>query len=717
MQKNALRAASIRAEAVPAPQCTPETVLVANCHSMISPGTESTAVGSSKRDMVVKAINDKEIRQSLVDMVVQDGVQKTSDRVQYEMTKWTPLGYSGAGIAIEVGENISGIRQGDLVAYAGQGHAEIIRASKRLCVPVPPGVSSSEASLVALGGIALQAVRRSEVSVGDTVALIGLGLVGQLVAQLLQNAGVRVFATDILEPRLKIAEQCGVEDARMGGEAATRGILDATRGMGVDGVIICAGTSKPLLELSCKLARERGRITIVGGGPIDVPRNDFYMKELDLVISRSYGPGRYDSSYEQSGIDYPYAYVRWTEQRNMEEFLRLIQVGKVKVAPLITHEFALDDAQAGYSLLMERPNECLGIVLKYKDYAGGHEGKPTTTVELTKAANTVSGSTLRVAAIGCGAFARQFHLPNIKSSERYSLQALVTSTAQSAKEFGKLYGAGNCSTDPAIVWQDDSVDAAMIFTRDLTHAAFAEAALKSGKHVFCEKPLAVNRDECLGLLATGSDLVCMTGFNRRFAPMMQTAKSILDGTSGPKQITYRVNAGSLPNTSWILDPAQSAGRIIGEACHFVDLFRWIVGSEPVRVSATSTGSAQAAVAIQDVTATFEFPDTSTAVLIYSSLGTSKFGKERLEVFAGGSAIAINDYRTLTVRGASEKDVKHRRIDKGHAEELQHFADAVQGKVEPLIGLRDGIQATMCCLAILESIRTREPVNIDFLTAE
>ncbi|TWT81149.1 1,5-anhydro-D-fructose reductase [Planctomycetes bacterium CA13] len=711
MQKNVLRAAAVHAEEVPAPRCNSSSVLVANCHSIISPGTESTAVGSSKRDMVVKAIGDKEIRDSVVDMLVQDGVQKTSERVQYEMTKWTPLGYSGAGIAIEVGSDISGIRQGDLVAYAGQGHAEIIHASKRLCVPVPPGVTSREACLVAIGSIALQAVRRSQVSVGDTVALIGLGLVGQLVAQLLQNAGVRVFATDLLQSRVDIAKQCGVEDARIGSESATRAILDATRGMGVDGVVICAATSNPLLQLACKMARERGRITIVGGGPIEVPRHDFYMKELDLVISRSYGPGRYDTSYEESGIDYPYAYVRWTEQRNMEEFLRLIQTGKVKAAPLITHEFELEEANAGYALLMERPNDCLGIALKYD----GHQPVESPPyIGLTPATDTVSGSRLRVAAIGCGAFARQFHLPNIKASNQYSLEALVASTAQSAKEFGNLYGASKCSTDASSVWQDERVDAAMIFTRDLTHATFAEAALVSGKHVFCEKPLAVNRDECLRLLATPSNLVCMTGFNRRFAPMMQTVKSLLEDKQGPKQITYRVNAGSLPATSWVLDPGQSAGRIVGEACHFVDLFRWLVGCDPTRVSAITTGTAEAVHAIQDVTATFEFPDGSTAVLVYSSLGTSKFGKERLEVFAGGTAIAIDDFRSLTVRGGSDKDVKHRRIDKGHGQELKHFADVVQGKSKPSIQLRDGIQATMCCLAILESIRTRTPIDVEFL---
>lgn len=716
MQKNAMSAATICTEEMPVPACSSGSILVANCYSMISPGTESTAVGSSKRDMVVKALSDKEIRQSVVDMVVQDGFRKTVDRVQYEMTKWTPLGYSGAGIAIDVGSQVTGIRVGDLVAHAGQGHAEIIRAAKNLCVPVPNGVSASEAAPVALGSIALQAVRRSEVGVGDTVALIGLGIVGQLAGQLLQSAGARVFATDLLDSRISIATQCGMVTAMRGGENATQMMMDATGGMGVDCVVICAGTNPALLQLACKLARERGRIVIVGGGTLEVPRHDFYMKELDLVISRSYGPGRYDARYEENGVDYPYAYVRWTEQRNMVEFLRLVQAGKVNIKPLITHEFELDQAPDGYRQLMDKPDECMGILLKYPESTG----KPLRrSLELRPASPLkTTGEVVGLGVIGCGAFARQFHLPNIKASTRYDLRTLVASTAQSAKEFGLLYAAQRCATDTAEVWNDSQIDATMLFTRDTSHASLACKALTAGKHVFCEKPLAVNREECLSLLeaSASGDRLCMTGFNRRFAPMLQQVKSIVTTKQGPKQLYYRVNAGSLPHTSWILDPAQSAGRIIGEACHFIDLFRWLVGDEPIRVTAVTTGVHKADHEIQDVNAIFEFPDHSTATLLYSSIGTSKFPKERLELFTGGLAIAMDDFRELVSKGGASLDIKHRRIDKGHHAELEHFADVIQGKIKPLITIDDGVQATVCCLAVLESIRTGKSIEIENLAS-
>lgn len=712
MQKNALRSAEVRTEDVPIPCCTDGTIVIANRHSLISAGTETTAVGSTKGDMIKKALGDADIRQAVVDMVVQDGVGKTKERVHFEMSKWTPLGYSGAGIAIEVGSQVKGIKPGDIVAYGGENHAEYVRAAKNLCVCVPEGVTTQEAAFVTVGSIAMQAVRRSEVQVGDTVVVIGLGLIGQLVTQLLNASGARVFGSDMLDSRLQLGKQLGLENAISASDDVIGAINRVTQGVGVDRVIVCAGSSPTILKQACIMLRERGRLVVVGGGSLDVPRSEFYMKELDLMISRSYGPGRYDRNYEEHGTDYPIGYVRWTENRNMQEFVRLIGTGRLDMKPLITHEFPVDQAGEGYGQLMTDPASSLGVLIEY-------EGSVTPRrVPISINSNQVRPSETErpnIAVIGCGAFAQQFHLPNIKAAnKRVNFHTLAASTAQSSKEMGKRYGANNCTTDTGQLIENPEIDAVMVFTRDKTHAALCTAALLADKHVFCEKPLVTSLEECeiLTNAATTSDRVCMTGFNRRFAPMMQRVKHVISPLCGPKMMHFRVNGGHLSPTSWVFDPKHSAGRIIGEACHFVDLFRWLSESEPVKVSAHLLGECQPTHQIQDFSAVIEFADGSIGNLVYTSVGSKPLGKERLEVFCDGTGAVVDDYKNLTIRGAAKVDEKVRRVDKGHNEEFEHFLAAVTGKVQPLITHVDGVQAAMVCLAILESARLGSAIELN-----
>jgi len=710
MQKNSLRSATVKAEEVPAPGCGPASVLIANRHSLISAGTETTAVGSNRRDMVVKAVTDPDIRQSVVDMLVVDGIRKTADRVQSEFTKWTPLGYSGAGVALEVGRDIDGIRPGDLVAYGGQSHAEFVAAAKHLCVPIPDCVSTEDAAFVALGSIALQGVRRAEVQVGETVAVLGLGLVGQLVSQILQASGARVIGTDRLANRLELATRLGMEQGFAADGKSSQRIVDYTEGVGVDRVMICASTSsKDVIEQAVAMARDRGRIVVVGAVNLDVPWEAFYRKELDLVVSRSYGPGRYDADYEEHGRDYPIGYVRWTEQRNMQEFLRLIQAGKVNTAALVTHAFSIEDADQGYELLMNQPSECLAVLLKYDESAVLDRAATPATNGQPVQSPTSRGN---VAVFGCGAFARQFHLPNLKQSANLHFETLITSSGQSAKEMALRYGARQCATAADEVWNDANIDAVMILTRDKTHAPLAAAALRAGKHVFCEKPLATSYEECETLeeFAGRTDLVCMTGFNRRFAPLMVQLKAVLHECRGPKMIHYRVNAGSLPTDNWIYDSQHAEGRIIGEACHFVDLFRWLVGTEPVGVSAHLLGIPRDLAHIEDISATFEFSDGSLATLTYTAGGSSLVGKERMEIFCDGASLLLDDYKQLTVRGPQRIDTRHRQPDKGHAAELEHFARAVRGEEPPAITLHDGLRATYWCLKIRDM--SREPDSLE-----
>jgi predicted dehydrogenase/threonine dehydrogenase-like Zn-dependent dehydrogenase len=712
MRKNPLRRANIIAEDVPVPRCRPGSVVLANRYSLISAGTEGASVRRNMKDMVVKALTDPELRQSVKDMFFKDGIKKTAERVNYETTKWTPMGYSGAGIALEVGRQIEGIREGDLVAYGGQGHAEIVRAAKHLSVPVPQGVSARDASFVALGSIAMQAARRAEVQVGDVCAVIGLGLVGQLVSQMLAASGARVLGADLHPARLDLAKQLGAEEVFRAGPDLPKDLIRYTGGVGVDRAVICAsGPSSVVIEQAVDMARDRGRIVVVGMVGLDVPCEAFYMKELDLVISRSYGPGRYDPRYEDQGIDYPVGYVRWTEQRNMQEFLRLIGTKAVDVGPLITHEFGLDEAHLAYDQLLNHPGDCLGIVLRY-DEMPELEVRQVAVSPPRKVRRPVQGA-VKVAVAGCGGFARQFHLPNVRDSQAMQFEALVASSAQSAKEMASRYGARVGSTDMNQVLSDASLDALMVLTRDNSHAELTLAALKAGKHVFCEKPLATTYGQCKridDMLRDGGPL-CMVGFNRRFAPLMGPFQTTLSQRKGPATLHYRVNAGPLPIDNWVYDDAYAQGRVVGEVCHFVDLVRWLLQEEPVRVFTQPMGPVTSLARFENLTATFEFSGGSVASIIYTAVGDTSLGKERIEAFADGMAITMEDFRELTVRGKVRIDQSNRQGDKGHDAELKHWVSALKGESALSANHEDGIRATIACLKIFESARLGEPVDV------
>lgn len=718
MKKNPMSSADLVIEEVPVPKCGNGGVLLKNGYSLISAGTETSSVKRNMKDMVVKVMSDPELRDSLKDMIFKDGILKTADRVNYETTKWTPMGYSGAGVAFDVGSEINTIGKGEKVAYGGQGHAEYIRSSKNLCVKVPKGVSEKEASFVAVGSIALQAVRRADVKVGETVAVLGLGLIGQLVSQLAQAAGGRVLGSDIIQQRLDLAESLGMEKAYMADDKLPDNILRYTDGIGVDHVLVCAGGSGSLvIEQAIAMARDRARITVVGMIDFNMPFEAFYTKELDLVSSRSYGPGRYDSQYEEHGVDYPIGYVRWTEKKNMAEFLRLIQGKKVNVEKLITHEFALSDAGEAYKTLMEKPNDCLAIVLRYE-----HEDKAinrSVPVKSPVIKIRTKKSKANIAVAGCGAFARQFHLPFIRSSNDLVFKTLVTSSGQSAKEMAERYGASSCTTDFQEVLNDDDIDAVFIFTRDNSHAQMVTTALEKGKHVFCEKPLTTSYEECAMVKEAAKDKnqICMVGYNRRYAPLMEPVIKIMKDCAGPKSITYRVNAGPMPKDNWVYDTKYAAGRVVGEVCHFIDLMTYLIGEEPIKVKTNPIGECQSLVDMENIVATFEFADGSVGTVLYTALGASAFSKERIEIFADGTSIALDDFVKLTIRGKQRLDMNNRKGDKGHSTELNHFTDSILGKTASDITYVDGIRGTVACLKIWESMKegTSQDINLaDYL---
>ncbi len=711
MTKNPLTAATITAEDVPTPECGPGHVLLQNRYSLISAGTESAAVRRTVRDMIVKGLTAHEIRSSVKDMLFAEGLRKTAERVRFETSKWTPLGYSGCGVALEVGSQIEGIQIGDLVAYAGAGHAECVRAAKNLCVRVPDGVAAREASFVALGSIALQAVRRADVQVGDICAVIGLGLVGQLVSQLLQTAGARVFGSDPVPGRVDLARRLGAEYVSLTNPQIPDEFRRETQGRGVDRAIICASGGRDVVDQAVAMLRDRGRIVVVGMIDLNVPCEEAYRKELDLVISRSYGPGRYDHAYEEHGTDYPIGYVRWTERRNMEEFLRLVQAGRVKVDPLITHDYPLPEADQAYAMLVNQPATSLGVVLRY-----GEADVPVTRTMRLKASRSSMrlSRPINVAVIGCGSFARQFHLPNLRNHSDLNLRLLVASTGHNAKEMAKRYDAEHCSTSFDEALSDPAVDALFVLTRDNLHAGMTIAGLQAGKHVFCEKPLATNEEECrlFEERSWAESPLCMVGFNRRFAPLAIHAKRRIERRRGNCMITYRVNAGSLPRQSWIFDAAHAKGRIVGEVCHFVDLLGWLLDAELVKIFAQSTTPAASLASLEDVTTVLTFSDGSTATLLYTAKGTATFSKERLEIYDDGQVIVLDDYRTLTIRGRSRGQFSRWRTDKGHAQEIAHFAQAIRGAEPLLVTHEDGVRATRACLKLYESVQTGLVIPMD-----
>jgi predicted dehydrogenase/threonine dehydrogenase-like Zn-dependent dehydrogenase len=643
----------------------------------------------------------------------QEGLAPTLARIQRRLNPiagFQGRGYVAAGVVIEVGEGIDDLQAGDLVACGGgsANHSEFISVPRNLLVRVPAGVGLREACFTTLGAIAMQGVRRANVSFGETVVVTGLGLIGQLVSQLLVVAGCRVIAVDLIDERLNLARELGAHyTVQAHVEDPVNAIYQLTGYHGADAVIVCAATRSDVpVNQGFEMCRERGRVVIVGDVGMGLERANFYHKELDLLISRSYGPGRYDADYEEKGVDYPIGYIRWTENRNMAEFVRLLEDGKVRVAPLVSAEYGVEDAARAYRALAERPKETLGVLFRYD--SAERAGSYSPLVYLRRSVEQRKNNKARFAVIGAGSFARGYHLPNLRENSDCELLAIANPTGLKSREVAQEFGAAYCTTNYTDVLADENVDAVLIATRHHLHAEMAIAAARSGKHIFVEKPLALTLKDCQSVCdeVAKSGVLLTVGFNRRFAPSVRELKKLLEGISGPKMITYRVNAGYLPPNHWTLDPFQGGGRIIGEGCHFFDLFYYLTGAEPVRIAATmATPPEGKSRDPANLSATLTFIDGSVATLLYTVIGNKNLPKERLEVFAGGKAFTLDDFKSLQAYGVQTTKAPTRSGDKGHAQLLRHFCDAVRGKTKLEITAEDGLRATLCSLKALESIRT------------
>lgn len=701
---------------VPDPIVSPHHVLVRPIYSLISSGTETASI---HQEGILKAVADNPSQLTKIwNAVKSQGPVSTLAEIKAKFSEYAVLGYSGGGIVAEKHETVSELAVGDRVAYGGEGtgHGETVVVGRNLVAKVPPEVPFEHACFTTLGSIALNSVRIANISLGERVAVIGLGLVGQLISQLARLQGGFVIATDLRPDRVDLAQRLGADVALVGGSELSRQIQSATNGIGVDCVIVAAAAKSNIpCRIAVDICRDRGRIVDVGAVELNFPWYETYRKEIQVLMARAYGPGSYDSNYEHKGQDYPLSYVRWTENRNMQEFLRHVAQGKVQIEPLITHRFALDDASKAYETIMDPSISSLAVVLKYPaaDSDVALAGfRPKRRVEVH--ARISSSSSMGVALVGAGNLARWAHLPNLKKTPGVRLRAIHSSSGARGKSYALRFGAQYCASDYVEILNDPEIQVVVIVSRNQQHASQALAALRAGKHVFVEKPMAITEDECRELAdavsETGKQLTI--GFNRRYAPSYLALKKRIAKRHGPAVLNCRINSPGISGSYWMADPAIG-GAILGEGCHFVDLMYWLLESEPIEVSAYSlpTGKKDP-IGENNVVAAFRFADGSIGNLTYCTVGSSTSGGERVEAFSTGFGALAEDFKRSSIR----TNVVSRRstwfAEKGYQEQMRTFFAAIRESTPLEITVRDGVRATIACLRIMQSACKQSSCIID-----
>jgi polar amino acid transport system substrate-binding protein len=701
---------------VPVPIVQPGRVLVRTAASLISAGTERALAELGQKGLLGKARERPELIGKVWDKVKTEGLVQALEGVRDKLDQSHAVGYSAAGTVIETAADVTDFRVGDRVACAGTdfaSHAEVISVPRNLCVRLPEQLSFEAGAFGTVGAIALQGVRLAEPTLGESVVVIGLGLVGQLTVQLLQANGCRVFGIDIDEGRIQLARESGLDDGCIP-EQAREKVMSWSRGRGADACIIAAATpSSEPIELAGEISRLKGRVVAVGMVGINVPRNVYYQRELTLKVSLSYGPGRHDPDYEERGHDYPVAYVRWTENRNIEAFLDLLAAGRISVEPLITHRFPIEEARGAYELISGRSNEkYLAILLSYNG-EDQIERRIENRSAVRKAA--LADGRVGVGLIGAGGYAQKVLLPNFKAAG-VGFCSIASASGVSARDVGVKYGFARFLSDAQSVIDDDEANLIVIATRHNSHAALAQLALERGKHVWVEKPLALNDAELDSVLAAASKSAgqLLVGFNRRFSPLAVRAKEVFDGRQSPLSIVYRVNAGRIAREHWTQDPAKGGGRIVGEVCHFIDLMEFLTGSAPVSVYAEAVSAAKGGVVSEDsVLITLQFSDGSNGVVAYLAEGDNSLAKERIEIFGEGKTFVIDDFRSARIyAGGREKKESLREQDKGQAEETRVACAVVaEGKPAP-ITLQELEATTRATFRIVDSLRKRQPIRLN-----
>lgn len=666
-------------------------LLISTSASLISAGTEKMLVEFGRGGWIEKARQQPDKVRMVLDKIRTDGLQPTLQSVASKLDEPFPLGYCNVGRVASVGPGVTGFKVEDRVVSNGR-HAEVVSVPINLCAKVPDLVSDEEAAFTVLGAIALQGIRLVQPTLGETVVVIGLGMVGLLTVQLLRAQGCRVLGLDYDGEKLSLAKRFGAEVVDL---AAGQDPLDAasiySRGRGVDAVIVAAATkSSDPIHQAAIMCRKRGRIVLVGVTGLTLSRDDFFEKELTFQVSASYGPGRFDPNYEQRGQDYPVGFVRWTEQRNFEAVLDMMSEGRLDVKPLISHRFAINEAEEAYDLVSGGAPS-LGILLKYPGIELTPESRSLPLNSASQPNDEIcvqKRERVSVSFIGAGNYAKSKLIPAFKASQAH-LRLVASSTGVSGVHAGRKFGFEETTTDTNKLFADQSTQAVIITTRHDSHAGYIAQALQSGKHVFAEKPLCLTFQELSDIEkayfdAVGSAAVSpilMVGFNRRFAPQVQRVKQLLEGVSGPKSFIFTVNAGAIPAEHWTQDAEIGGGRIIGEACHFIDLLRFLVGApikcwQQLRIDSDTNDT---------LSLQLSFHDGSMATVHYFANGNKAFPKERLEVFASGRVLRLDNFRKLTGYGwPGFKSMNLWRQDKGHSACVEAFLKAIgQGHPAPI----------------------------------
>lgn len=678
MKQVLIRHGRISVESVPAPLVEPGAALVEVAYSLISAGTETASVSAAAKPLAQRALEQPQRVLQLIDLLRQQGITRTVEQVRSQIDAGYPIGYSCAGTVIQVGKGVRGLRPGTLVACAGAGqanHAEMALVPENLVVPVPAGCDLKSAASVAVGAIALQGIRRADPRLGDIVAVIGLGLLGLLSVQMLKAGGARVVGIDLDPRRVELARQMGAEIVvQAGAEDAVKAVNQFSGGQGADATIItAAGKSNEIVQQAMQMTRRKGRVVVVGDVGLGLERAEFYRKEIDFLISTSYGPGRYDPAYEDRGVDYPYAYVRWTEGRNMAEYLRQIAAGDLDFTALIDREYPVEQAAQAFSELNEANPRPIGVLLAYEEKRAG---KRATRMEMRPA----QGGRIGLGLIGAGAFALSTQLPIIKElGGRYRLQGIASATGGKAKDAATQYGAAYATTDYREMLADPAIDAVLISTRHHLHARQTIEAARAGKAVFLEKPLAMNPaelDEVIQVIEE-SGVPFMVGYNRRFSPYATEARRHSSQRRNPLFMRYRMNAGRIPFEHWVHGP-EGGGRIIGEACHVIDLLTSFTGA---RVKSVSTARLSPQTdyfsGADNVLISLEYEDGSIAALEYLTVGAGSLPKEWMEIHFDEKSILIDNYQSISGYGLRVNPIRTAGPQKGHKEELIAFAEYLE----------------------------------------
>ena len=696
---------------VPLPSLSEGMVLIENQYSLISAGTERGTVKVAQANLLNKARQRPDLVAQVIQNIKKEGLSATISKVRAKLDSLKAMGYSTSGVVLTSMDTNGMFKTGDRVACAGvdyASHAEIVAVPQNLVVKIPDEVSSDDAAFTTLGAIAMQGVRQAEAQIGEKVCVIGLGLLGQITCQLLRANGCAVFGTDFSESFVAIANEHSADKALLRTDPNLKNACDNfTNGHGFDTIIITAATqSNDPIELAGELARKKGKVVVVGVVPMNIPRDPFYYrKEIDIKMSCSYGPGRYDVNYEENGRDYPYAYVRWTEQRNMESFLDLLARKQINLKPLTTHIININDAEKAYDIILGKVKEHhIGILLKYAE----NEAKSRSAINI---ANKPLAA-INTGFIGAGSFAQSYLIPNVKASG-CSLDGVVTSRGITAKNVGNKFGFNFCSSEVNDIITNEKINTVFIATPHSSHAGYVIKALEANKNVFVEKPLAINEDELNLVIETKRKHTqpLLVGFNRRFAPISESIKKEFLNTGEPMVVNIRINAGFIPKDNWLQQKDTGAGRIIGEMCHFIDLMQYFTNSEPVKVYAECINTANDKITAADnIAIVVKFKDGSVGNLTYLANGDKGMPKELIEVFSASKIGIINDFKDGLIY-KNGKTIKLKSSGKGHKEEVTVFANALKSGNDSPISFRSICLTTLTTFKIHDSLFTGMPQEI------